>query len=492
MFGTLDPSLAQIVPQLGAGADGEIVAESGARFRLETVLGAGGFGVVVRARCRVTSAIAYDDRILNGALAVLRELTADGELWVPCALKFIQPSGSRWESFEEFHREAMAWLGCAEPHPHVLRAYGLEFTPTGIPFLQLELARGGSLAGRLANGRLSVRSVVFVLAQIADALMHAGQELSRDAASFSHGDIKPANVLLGEAPRPNPSDRCCCDSCIAEWVQGPLRLPDGGDIRDQLRGLPRPRHLIAKLTDFGMARLASSHDLATPEYMAPEQFDGDRSPAVDVYALGVTAFQLLTGELPFADVHPADEWRSRVWRDVHRHRPPRALREVSPPTPADVAELIDSCLAKRDSDRPALGELKARLEACASAMGFHGTPPTVAHRGPGNHAPGARMRLVRGIEGLVALGTASALGGVEAIGRRMPSEGWEEDGTYSVVKEWEAAAEHQLGVAAGAKRRANPTRQTGRVPVWARMDGHTTCRVFARPRGSFRGKPVAR
>ncbi|MFO0571514.1 MAG: hypothetical protein U0263_38140 [Polyangiaceae bacterium] len=163
----------------------------------------------MRAAARA-SAIAYDDRIPNGALAVLRELTADGELWVPCALKFIQPSGA--DGNRSRSPIAKRWRGSVrEPHPHVLRAYGLEFTPTGILFLQLELARGGSLVGRLANGRLSVRSVVFVLAQIADALMHAGQELSRDAASFSHGDIKPANVLLGEVPRPNPSDRCCCD-----------------------------------------------------------------------------------------------------------------------------------------------------------------------------------------------------------------------------------------------------------------------------------------
>jgi serine/threonine-protein kinase len=122
------------------------------------------------------------------------------------------------------------------------------------------------------------------------------------------------------------------------------------------------RERVVKIMDFGLAktleevRRSSTLIGGTPSHMAPEQAAGEAVDArTDLYALGVTLFELLTGELPFSEGDLAYH---------HRHTPPPDPRELVPGLPDPLAALVLALLAKRPEDRPAsAAEVGARLQA---------------------------------------------------------------------------------------------------------------------------------
>lgn len=112
---------------------------------------------------------------------------------------------------------------------------------------------------------------------------------------------------------------------------------------------------VVKIGDFGMARDESSHRLTlhgqvlgTPRYISPEQIlcDEEISPATDLYALGVVAFEMLTGNLPFNGKSHGELFRQHV------SEAPPDLKKACPDAPADFTGLILRLLAKRTKDRP--------------------------------------------------------------------------------------------------------------------------------------------
>jgi serine/threonine protein kinase len=146
-------------------------------------------------------------------------------------------------------------------HPNIVRALAVE-TIDDITFLVYELVEGGSLGDRLQQRkRLSETEAVRTITQIAQALEYAHSK------GVVHRDVKPDNILV---------------------------LPDGR----------------AKLTDFGLAKMIDSDEdgltrpasgLGTPQFMAPEQFSDAKAAGArcDIYSLGATLYNLVTGRLPF-------------------------------------------------------------------------------------------------------------------------------------------------------------------------------------------------
>lgn len=185
-------------------------------------------------------------------------------------------------------------------HPNVARVGVLERLPDGVPFCTMELLVGLDLADTLAVARrLDPKRAVRIAEGIAAGLAAAHDE------GVVHLDVKPENVFL-------------------------VHRADG--------------HEIVKLLDFGLEAA-----YCTPEYMAPEQRrGGPASPAMDVYALGATLLEMLTGHPPSAAAAP--------WPGA----PP------SKDIPAKLARVLDRALARDPEARFAsMTELRAAL---ASAL----------------------------------------------------------------------------------------------------------------------------
>ena len=191
-------------------------------------------------------------------------------------------------------------------HDHVLEIYD-SGEIKGQPFLAMRCVESGTL---LEVGRdLPLEGRVRLLVQVAKGL-HAAHR-----AGLLHRDIKPSNILVD-------------------------RLPDG--------------ELQALVTDFGLARTAAGGSSAgeemagSPHFIAPERLDAtshttDRRS--DLYSLGVTTYQLLTGALPFAGERTLEVLRQTVRGELPRPR------DLVPSLPDDLESIILRCLARDPSER---------------------------------------------------------------------------------------------------------------------------------------------
>jgi hypothetical protein len=219
------------------------------------------------------------------------------------AIKVLPLAASDEALAARFEREAKTLAGLR--HPHILPVF--DFGHAGeVMYFVMPVLRHGDLAKHLARkgGALPLGEVRRVLLQLCDALEHAHR------AGVIHRDLKPGNVLID--------------------AQGDYLLSDFG--LAQLAGGSR-------LTAAGFA-------VGTPEYIAPEQGTGRPVDArTDVYALGVLAFQLSTGRLPFQ----ADTAEAMVHK--HEHEPPPSPRQLNPAIPSAFERALLKALAKSPEDR---------------------------------------------------------------------------------------------------------------------------------------------
>ncbi|MFG1778782.1 serine/threonine-protein kinase [Micromonospora sp. NPDC049051] len=266
-----------------------------------------------------------DERIASGGMGDVWRGT-DQVLGRTVAVKSLLPALLDDPDFaERFRGEArtMATIN----HPGVVDVYDFG-NDQQIAFLVMEYVEGDALSATLARvGRLTPARTMALVAQAADAL-HAAH-----VKGIVHRDVKPGNLLV----RPN----------------GTLVLTDFGIARSEL---------VAQLTAAGSV-------LGTASYISPEQATGGvATPASDVYALGVVAYQCLAGRRPFEGDNPLEI--------AMRH-----VREAPRPLPADippqVRSVVERALAKDPGARwpsaAALAgvarQLKAQLSQQARAAG---------------------------------------------------------------------------------------------------------------------------
>ncbi len=200
----------------------------------------------------------------------------------------------------------------------------------GTGWLAMELVPGTDLVRYTRPARLLPEAAVLQLGgRIADALAHAHGQ------GIVHRDLKPANVLV-------------------DWAGDQVKLVDFGLARA-----------------LGAAQTGTGLVLGTPSYLAPEQLAGaPPTPAGDLYALGVTLFELLAGRLP----HEADSM-GELLRQVARESAPdlRTLRPALPAAPAAlVARLLDKSAAARPADAATVA---AELRHLARHLDRTGLPP---------------------------------------------------------------------------------------------------------------------
>ncbi|HZF50461.1 MAG TPA: protein kinase [Polyangiaceae bacterium] len=192
-------------------------------------------------------------------------------------------------------------------HPHLVAYLGFGSTDSGGAFLVMEWLEGEDLAARLARGPLDIASVLALGAKVAGALAFV------HARGIIHRDLKPSNLFL-----------------------------PGGDV-DRV-----------KIIDLGLARAdrttppADVGVVGTQLYMAPEQARGDRAigPSADLFSLGCTLYECLTGRPPFAADHALAVAAKVLFEDP---APPRALRDD---IPEELEALVLDLLAKEPAQRP--------------------------------------------------------------------------------------------------------------------------------------------
>ncbi len=273
------------------------------------------------------------------------------------ALKLLRPELAATLGADRFLREIE--IAARLHHPHILPLYD-SGEAEGLLYYVMPYEEGQSLRQRLQQeGELPIADVVRLVRDIADALEHA------HAHGVVHRDIKPENILLSG------------------------------------------RHAL--VMDFGVAKAVSAASgpkelttagvtLGTPAYMAPEQAAADShiDHRADIYAAGVVAYELLTGEPPFTGETAQAVLAAQV---LDRPAPVTERRET---VPLPLARAVMACLEKNPADRwQSAGELLAQLEGFVTPSG--GVTPTAAR------APAVRRSAGRRARGLLIAALTAAL-----------------------------------------------------------------------------------
>src|SRR4051812_47897675 len=251
------------------------------------------------------------DRLGAGGMATVY-LAEDERLGRKVAVKRLH-SDSPEDAAQRFEREAK--VGASLSHPNLVTVFDTVADDEGV-LIVMEYVEGENLAQLMARERVPPEQAVSIIRQVAGALDHAHQ------ARVVHRDVKPANILI---------------------------TPDGK----------------AKVVDLGIATAsertqitAAGTVLGTPAYMAPEQLEGGKiTKAVDIYALGAVAFELLCGRKARngrTPVHIAHQIATDPAPD---------LRELWSDAPPPAADLLQRAMARDPADRPrSAGQLARALD----------------------------------------------------------------------------------------------------------------------------------
>ncbi len=272
----------------------------GDAYTIEGEIGRGGMGVVYRAR---------DERLQRRvAIKVL-----------PPELAFQQ------DIRERFTREAQTAARLSHPHIVPIHSVG---EGQGLVYFVMGYVDGESVAARIRRrGHLPLEEARRIMMETADALSAA------HAMSVIHRDIKPDNILL-------------------EGTRGRVMVTDFG-IAKALSSTSG-----ATLTGIGVA-------IGTPAFMSPEQAAGERDidGRSDLYSLGVVAYQMLTGALPFS----APSVAGILMKQITEQAPD--LRTKRPDTPEDLAQAVGRCLEKDPENRWASADALRRALESRSTVG---------------------------------------------------------------------------------------------------------------------------
>lgn len=244
-----------------------------------------------------------------------------------------------------FAREARLTATLAQSSRHVVAVRAIDLRgPT--PYFAMEALRGRDLAERLdADGPLPVRDVVDAMIAACDALAHAHR------LGVVHRDVKPANLFEHQGERGERVIKLL-DFGVAKWLDDDGN--DGERDLDDHLDFPARRALTTSRAGF----------LGSPSFMSPEHVCDARrvDPRSDLWSLGATAYQLLTGTLPFGG-----ESLGEVFAAVAMGRC-ASLVSLRPDVPAALAEVVMRCLARDPARRFATASALAReLLAFSSA-----------------------------------------------------------------------------------------------------------------------------
>jgi len=312
--------------------------------------------------------------ILQSALApgytLERELTGGGMSRVFVAtdvtlarkvvVKVLPPELAAGVNHERFRREIQVAAQLQHPHVVPLLSAGEQ---ESLIWYTMPFINGESLREAVARGQhFSVKEVVRIMRDVAEALDYA------HGLGVIHRDIKPGNVLL------LGSHALVTDFGVAKAISA--SMPASG------------------FTSAGMA-------IGTPAYMAPEQIAADPAAdhRMDLYALGLLAYELLTGQAPFQEDSPQKTMAAQLTRD------PSPVETTRDDVPAALSALVRHLLAKLPEERPQrASEVVHRLDEIADASG-----PSLAPVRPTRRPSALRTIAIAGV-GVAVVAAAWVLG----------------------------------------------------------------------------------
>jgi hypothetical protein len=242
----------------------------------------------------------------------------------PVAIKVLDVGLDDERSRRQYRRECDA-TGRLTGHPNIVTVLDSGFTPTGKPFLVMDLCPNGTMGDRLAReGPLPVADVLRTGVKICGALETAHQ------VGILHRDLKPANILITAYGEP-------------------------------------------ALSDFGIAAVTSQMEASvtmsamTPNHAPPEVLEGHRpTPASDVYSMASTLYALLAGRPPFAQ-ESGHSILAFITRVLTADVPPIPRHDV----PAELSQVLVQALAKAPEDRPASAALLGyELQKIQASLGI--------------------------------------------------------------------------------------------------------------------------
>jgi serine/threonine protein kinase len=279
-------------PSSGSSASQELAPGTliAGKYLVEGTIGAGGLGVVVRAR--------------------------HVQLEQPVAIKYLKRVDvSRPEVVERFVREAR--LAARIKNEHAVKVYDVDTLDNGVPYIVMELLEGRDLESILRDGALTTHDALDYVLQACQALAEA------HAIGIVHRDIKPGNLFLAERPG-GASIVKVLDFGISKITNKP--------------GQSGRREKQVTLVD---------ERLGTPVYMSPEQLEAavDLDARADIWALGVVLHELVTRNVPFG----GDDL-TQLFVAILQH-PPIPLRAVLPNAEPELEAIILRCLEKERDKR---------------------------------------------------------------------------------------------------------------------------------------------
>jgi serine/threonine protein kinase len=271
-------SAARLVP-------GDVIAE---RYKIVSVLGAGGMGIVYKAIALETSNYV--------------------------AVKTLRSPHMTVQALERFRKEAKA--ASALHHNGLIKVHEFGKTDHGLPFMVMDFIEGGSLADAIKeNGQLPLDRVVNIFLQSSEALAYAHEQ------GIIHRDLKPSNILLLQSPD-GQEQVCVADFGVAMILEddsgGALRLTHTGEL------------------------------LGSPLYMSPEQCAGKRADQrSDIYALACAMYEALTGAPPFQ----GETALATILKHQQEESPTLTEGSFGRAFPEILEDMIAKALAKDPSER---------------------------------------------------------------------------------------------------------------------------------------------
>ncbi|MFC1586883.1 tetratricopeptide repeat protein [Planctomycetota bacterium] len=263
-----------------------------------------------------------EEEIAKGGMGVVHKAT-DLATNDSVVIKSILPQVAQIDEYKQrFIREAEEWVALGT-YPHIVRAFTaheIEY----LPRIVLEYVEGASLQDMLEKGMPPLDRALDIAIQICWGMAYAHDK------KLTHRDLKPGNIMVS--------------------TDGAVKVTDFGLVK---RMFEKGEELLSEGKELPpLQTLMTQGILGTPEYMAPEQWQGKAGQTLDIYAFGIILYEIFCGSRPFEFSNLQGMERITAYQTAHCQEPPPEPELIRKDLPVPIGSLVLQCLAKDPKQRP--------------------------------------------------------------------------------------------------------------------------------------------